>query len=137
MAERKKNVKNCIKDMDNNKRKILISICTPEEFKKNLLDGFRRAEAGIRPREPIHALYFTSETDLFSTLSPKRMELLRFLRKSGPSSCRKLAAKLGRSYANVHGDVQELMKLDLIQKDEEQKLFVPWSELDLAIPLAA
>ena len=121
----------------NKKRKILISICTPEEFKQDLLSGFKRAEAGLLPKDPVHKLYFTSETDLFGTLSPKRMELLKFLKKYGPLSCRKLAAKLKRSYANVYNDVKELLKLDLVEKNKELLLFVPWDELNVAVPLAA
>ncbi len=122
---------------DKNKRKIFISICTPEEFHQDLRRGFKLAEAGLPPDEPIHKLFFTSESDLFRTLSPKRMELVKFLRNHGPLSCRKLAAQLKRSYANVHGDVHELSQLNLIVKNKEQKLFVPWDELNIAVPLAA
>lgn len=120
-----------------NKRKILISICSLADFKKEVRAGFKRAEAGLPAEDPIHRVYFTTERDLFSTLSPKRMELLKFLKKNGPLSCRRLANKLNRAYANVHGDVQILFQLDLIEKDDEQKLSVPWDELDIAVPLAA
>lgn len=119
------------------KRKILISICSLEEFKKNVRRGFEQAEAGLAVEEPIHQVFFTTETDLFSTLSPKRLELLKFLKKKGPLSCRKLASALERSYANVHADVQQLIQLDLIQKNSEERLFVPWDELDIAVPLVA
>lgn len=120
-----------------NSRKILISICSLDEFKKFTREAFKRAEEGKRAEEPIHRVYFTTEEDLFSTLSPKRMELLKFLKKNGPLSCRKLAAGLNRAYANVHSDVQQLCQLDLIEKDKDQKLSVPWDELDIAVPLVA
>ncbi|MFA6556642.1 MAG: hypothetical protein WCT03_09455 [Candidatus Obscuribacterales bacterium] len=120
-----------------NNRKILISICSLDEFKKSVRTSFRRAEAGDAALDPIHRVYFTSEEDLFSTLSPKRMELLKFLKKSGPLSCRKLAISLNRAYANVHEDVKQLTLLELIQKDDEQKLMVPWDEVDIAVPLTA
>ena len=120
-----------------NKRKLFISIWTEEEFKQDLLRGFKRAEAGLPPEEPIHKLFFTSESDLFKTLSPKRMELVRYLRRNGPLSCRRLAAQLNRSYANVHSDVQELLKINLVGKNREKKLIVPWDELNIAVPLAA
>lgn len=119
------------------KRKILISICSLEDFKKSVRSTLKRAASGKAAEEPIHKVFFTSEEDLFSTLSPKRMELLKYLKKNGPLSCRKLAASLGRAYANVHEDVKQLSQLDLVQKDEEQLLVVPWDEIDIAVPLVA
>lgn len=118
-------------------RKILISICSLDEFKKSVRTTFKRAKAGDAAEEPIHRIYFTSEEDLFSTLSPKRVELLKFLKKNGPLSCRKLAASLNRAYANVHEDVRQLMQLELIQKNDERKLVVPWDEIDIAVPLVS
>jgi predicted transcriptional regulator len=118
-------------------RKILISIISVSEFKKRMRTAFKRAEKGLEAEEPFHRIYFTSEEDLFSMLSPKRMELLKFLKKNGPLSCRKLATSLSRAYANVHEDVKQLSSLELIEKDKEQKLFVPWDELDISVPLVA
>lgn len=118
-------------------RKILISICSLDEFKKSVRTTFKRAKGSKPAEDPIHRVYFTSEDDLFSTLSPKRMELLKFLKKNGPLSCRKLAVSLNRAYANVHEDVRQLMQLEIIQKDDEQKLVVPWDEIDIAVPLIA
>jgi predicted transcriptional regulator len=118
-------------------RKILISICSIDEFKKIARSSFKHVEAGDLPEDPIHRVYFTSEEELFSAFSPKRMELLKFLKKSGPLSCRKLAGLLDRAYANVHEDVRQLSQLELIQKDKEQKLIVPWDEIDIAVPLVA
>lgn len=118
-------------------RKILISICSLDEFKRSVRSALKHAESGDKAEEPIHRVYFTDEEDLFSTLSPKRMELLKFLKKKGPLSCRKLAAALNRAYANVHEDVRQLSQLELIQKDEEQKLVVPWDQIDIVVPLVA
>lgn len=70
-------------------------------------------------------------------LSPKRMELLKYLKKNGPLSCRKLATSLNRAYANVHEDVKLLTQLEIIQKDDNQKLTVPWDQVDIAVPLVA
>lgn len=120
-----------------NNRKILISICSLDDFKKAVRTTFKQAEAGAPSEDPIHRVYFTSEEDLFSALSPKRMELLKYLKKNGPLSCRKLATLLNRAYANVHEDVKQLTQLEIIQKDEEQKLMVPWDEVDIAVPLVA
>ena len=119
------------------RRKIQILIGNLDEFKKDVRTAFKRAESGLSANEPTHQVFFTSEADLFSTLSPKRMELLKFLKKNGPLSCRKLAAALARSYANVHADVQQLIRLDFIEKNCDEKLLVPWDEVDIAVSLVA
>jgi predicted transcriptional regulator len=118
-------------------RKILISICSLEEFKKAVRTKSKQAEAGVPSEDPVHRVYFTSEEELFSALSPKRLELLKYLKQNGPLSCRKLATLLNRAYANVHEDVKQLAQFEIIQKDHEQKLIVPWDEVDIAVPLRA
>lgn len=123
--------------MMNNSRKILISICSLDDFKRAVQASFKQAEAGEPAADPIHRVYFTSEEDLFATLSPKRMELLKFLKKNGPLSCRKLATALNRAYANVHEDVKQLTQLELVERDADQKLIVPWDEIDIAVSLVA
>jgi len=115
----------------------LISVCTLDEFKKHVRSTFKRAEAGKEAEEPIHKLYFPDEDTLFGTLSRKRMELLRYLKKHGPLSIRQLAAQLDRAYANVHDDVKQLLQLELVVKNEEEKLVVPWDEINIAVSLAA
>jgi predicted transcriptional regulator len=115
------------------RRKILITICSLEEFKKAVRVAFRKAEAGAPSEDPVHRVYFTSEEDLFSALSPKRLELLKYLKKSGPLSCRKLAASLNRAYANVHEDVKQLAQLEIIQKDGDKKLVVPWDDVEIVV----
>src|SRR5450756_1651077 len=54
----------------------------------------------------------------------------------GPSSIYALAKKLGRHYKNVHTDVTALVQLGMIEKDAEGKIFVPWDEIDVNMPLA-
>lgn len=119
------------------KQTILISICSLSEFKRLTKSRLKRAELGLPAREPVYRLYFTNESTLFAALTPKRMELMRFLKKHGPLSHRQLAIKLNRAYANVHDDVKQLLLLELIRKNADQKLIVPWDELSIAVPLAA
>lgn len=119
------------------KKRILITVSTWHDVKKRVISAVKRLEAGLPPEEPIHRLSFTSQADLFRKLSPKRLELLRFLKKHGPLSRRQLAIKLNRAYANVHDDVNELLRIDLAKINREKKLFVPWDEIDIALPLAA
>lgn len=119
------------------KNKLLIGIRSMEQSKQELLALAKKIDAGWRPEQPINRLFFENEQTLFRALSPKRMELLKLLRHSGPMSIRKLANSLSRDYKNVYDDVQHLCKLDLVQKKRDQKLYVPWDDLTIELNLAA
>jgi predicted transcriptional regulator len=121
----------------NNKKKIFIGVGGFNAFKRDVIHGVKRLEAGLPAEEPRHKIFFANSAHLFKTLSPKRMELLKFLKKHGPLSRRQLAIKLNRAYANVHDDIKELMSIDLAKTNREKKIFVPWDEIDIALPLAA
>ncbi len=120
-----------------NDNQLLITVSSFDDFMKCTRNAFKRVEAGLPPKKPINRLSFTSQADLFKTLSPKRMELMRFLKKNGPLSRRQLSIKLNRAYANVHADIKVLFPLGLVKKNREQKLFVPWDEINIAMQLAA
>jgi hypothetical protein len=51
-------------------------------------------------------------------LSPKRLELLREVRREPAPSVRVLASRLGRDYKRVHGDVDALSVVGLLVRDE-------------------
>jgi predicted transcriptional regulator len=119
------------------KKTLLIGIRSIEQLEQETIAAFRNAEAGLPGEEPIHRLYFTDQNTLFSALSPKRWELLRFLRKSGPMSIKKLAAELKRDYKNVYDDVKHLSRLDFIQKQEDGTSYVPWDDITILLALAA
>jgi len=119
------------------KSRLLISIRAIEQLKKEAIAAFKRAEAGLPGNEPIHRLYFENERTLFRALSPKRMELLKFLRHNGPLSIRKLAVSLNRDYKNVYDDVKHLLKLDLLKRKRDERLYVPWDNIVIELNLAA
>ncbi len=51
-------------------------------------------------------------------ISPARWELLKQLKKAGPSTIFALAKLLRRDYKNVHTDVSRLIELNLIERTE-------------------
>ncbi len=119
------------------KSTLLIGIRSLEQLKQEAIDAFKKAAAGLPGDEPIYRLYFPDHNTLFSALSPKRWELMGYLRKHGPMSIKKLAGILKRDYKNVYDDVQHLSKLDLIQKYEDGKVYVPWDDITIQMALAA
>lgn len=82
-------------------------------------------------------LTFSSLPLLTSTLSPARWTLLETLRREGELTIYELAKKLKRHYKNVHSDVSRLSALGLIEKNGNEKVFVPWDLISAELRLAA
>ena len=117
-------------------RKLIIGISSLDAALKETLKACKKAEHG-EFTEPVHHLNFTDQNTLFKILSPKRMELLRYLRKMGPLSARKLAKDLNRDYKNIHSDIKMLSHVGLISLDKDKKNNVPWSNITIELALAA
>lgn len=81
-------------------------------------------------------LSFESARSLFSELTPARVDLLDTLRKVGPCSVYALAKAAERNYSNVHTDVARLEELGLIQRSDEDAVFVPYESVEILLPLA-
>jgi predicted transcriptional regulator len=62
---------------------------------------------------------------------------MRLLRKMGPLSIKKLAAELNRDYKNVYDDVQQLCQIDLVKKNANATVSVPWDDITIELNLAA
>ena len=106
--------------------------------KKGSVFSMARAQIAAG-REPDFHLFFESARTLFATLTPARIDLLETLRKVGPCSVNALAKAAGRNYSNVHTDVAKLEELGLVERADDESVFVPYEEIDirLALPLAA
>lgn len=98
------------------------------------VDAWHRAQAG-EPVDEAHVTFLSFQA-MTETLSPRRLELLRFVRQHGAASVRELAASLGRDYKNVHQDVSALEAGGLLVR-EGRKLSAPWNEVQASINLAS
>ncbi|HEY7245344.1 MAG TPA: transcriptional regulator [Xanthobacteraceae bacterium] len=98
------------------RRKVQVHVESPEASGRRFVLAWRRAERG----EPVHEehLSFESLEKLLATLSPKRIELLRFVRRRPHLSIAAIARALGRDYKRVHGDVRALETAGLLEEDE-------------------
>lgn len=85
--------------------------------------------------EPYFGVGFESLPQLMNTFTPRRWELISHLRQAGPLSIAELARQLHRNYKNVHEDVSALLQWETIRRDEQGRVFVPWDEIDLRLPL--
>jgi predicted transcriptional regulator len=97
-------------------RKVRIHVESLQASGKRFVDAWRRAERGERVRE--EHLSFESLEGLLATLSPKRIELIRFVRRKPNLSIAALARELGRDYKRVHSDVRALEMAGLLEEDD-------------------
>ncbi len=104
----------------------------------NLYETPNHQQAGYRSvaGTEIH-LNFEDFSILLSTLTPKRLELLKSLRQHGPMSVRALAKQLERDYKNIYTDVSALEEINLIIRTEENLITAPWDVIDTHLQLVA
>jgi predicted transcriptional regulator len=82
-------------------------------------------------------LTFSTPTQLFSILPPKRWKLITTLQALGPLSLRGLARAVGRDVKRVHGDMAVLLSEGLVERNEEDKLYVPFDVIHFRAELIA
>ena len=74
-------------------------------------------------------LAFGSLRELFSAITERRLEMLRFVATNENLNTRQLSQQLGRDYKNVYTDVNDLVELGLLEKDERGRLTAPFDEI--------
>jgi predicted transcriptional regulator len=87
-----------------------------EASARRFIDAWHRAERG----EAVDERHFSFESweGMTKVLTPKRLELLRHLRRHPAASVAALARAVGRDYKRVHEDVMALVEAGLVDRDE-------------------
>jgi predicted transcriptional regulator len=80
---------------------------------------------------------FSSPTQLFSVLTPKRWSLIEQLQKSGPSTYRALAKQLQRDVKRVHEDATALIQWGLVATHDDGGIYVPYDVIHAGFDLKA
>ncbi len=109
---------------------------------ETLQDSGRRAAASMKAlaagkkAEPYFGVSFEQVGQMFAAFTPKRWELIAALRAAGPLTVADLARQLGRNYKNVHTDVQQLIEWMAVERGEDGRVSVPWSDIvvDMKLP---
>jgi predicted transcriptional regulator len=112
--------------------KVKIHIGTPENMGRRFVDAWHRAERGEEVDET--NLTFRDLETLLTALTPKRLQLLRYVRHHHVSSVKSLAVDLRRDYKNVHRDVEELTRIGLLARTAEH-VTAPFGEVDARLVL--
>lgn len=114
--------------------KVRVSVGSLADMGKRFSGAWNRAASGEVVDET-HVTFLDVQT-MLDTLSPRRLELLRYVRQHGAGNVRELALALGRDYKNVHVDVATLEAAGLLLRDG-RKLTAPWDELQANVSLMA
>ncbi|MFB6233712.1 MAG: hypothetical protein ABEH61_05580 [Haloarculaceae archaeon] len=87
-----------------------------------------------------HVLVLDDEDDLQRLLSPANLTLLREIRNNEPDSMRAAAELVGRDFKEVHRNLTELERLNVIKFEESgraKRPVVRFGEIDVEVSLTA
>ena len=85
--------------------------------------------------KPHFGVNFEQIGQMLAAFTPKRWELIAALRKAGPLTVAELARRLDRDYKNVHTDVNQLIEWMAVEREDDGRVNVPWSEIVVDIKL--
>jgi len=106
--------------------------------REDALDRFEAAwhlASGRKPPAPLALLSFADLPLLMKNLTPARWALLKALKTAGPLTIFALAKQLQRDYKNVHTDVSRLLELNLLEKNQDGQVSVPWQAVRAELKL--
>lgn len=99
------------------------------------VQAMQALQAGRQP-VPYFGIGFGSVGQMLGVFTRKRWELIAALRSAGPLTVAELARTLKRDYKNVHSDVAHLAEWMAVERAEDGRVSVPWSEIvvDMKLP---
>jgi predicted transcriptional regulator len=115
---------------------VILHVRSIDAFFDDAREMARRLDRG-QVRTVSTKFAFESMEGLLKVLTANRWALLRTLRRRGASSIRALAKDLQRDYRGVHADVVLLTEAELIARDEQGLVYVPWSRITAEMALDA
>jgi len=102
-------------------KKIKINLKSLEDLGEETIQVMRSIESGNKVAPKPHEIVFTDFTALRSFLTPKRLELIRLIRKHAPASIAQLARLAKRDFARVHQDLQILSQAGIVEMPKRSK----------------
>lgn len=95
-------------------KKIKINLKSLEDVGMEMVQVMRALESGKSVSPKRHEIVFTDFAALRSFLTPKRLELIRLIRKHAPNSISQLARLAKRDFGRVYQDVKVLSEAGII-----------------------
>jgi predicted transcriptional regulator len=100
---------------------IKINLKSLEDVGKETIQVMRSIETGKKVVPQSHQIVFSDFMAVRSFLTPKRLELIRLIRKHAPSSIAELARLARRDFARVYQDVRTLSEAGIIDMPRRSK----------------
>lgn len=116
-------------------RNYKVKIETEEEFFTDLIANAEKLDKGVIPEKTVERVSFPDLETFYRYCTPKRLQLLKELHKSGCVSINALARHLQRHYKNVFQDVKTLESAGLVEKTDKGQYCVPWDEFTATVKL--
>jgi len=95
-------------------RRLRIRIRDFDETLDEAVETVKAVSTGKKVKPKGHRLLFTSPEALRRFLTPKKIELIRLIRKRHPNSINELAALAHRDFKRVYEDVMSLREAGLL-----------------------
>ena len=96
-------------------KKIKINLRSLEDVGKEVTQVMRAVESGESVSPKRHEIVFSDFAALRSFLTPKRLELIRLIRRHAPNSISQLARLAKRDFARVYQDLKLLSEAGIIE----------------------
>jgi predicted transcriptional regulator len=109
---------------------VTLQVAKLEEVKRRTRDAFRGKRQGSR-------ISFATPELLFRLLTAKRWELIRALTGIGAVTIREAARRVERDVKAVHGDVQALLNVGVLQKTPDGLIIFPYDAIRVDVMLRA
>jgi predicted transcriptional regulator len=101
-------------------KKVTVGIRSTEEVLAEAAATMKAVAAGRTVKPKRRRLFFTSPDALRRFLTPKRIDLIRLIRRHRPSSLHELATLANRDFKRVYEDVKALAETGLVELSQDE-----------------
>jgi predicted transcriptional regulator len=109
---------------------VTIEVATREETDARLLRAFSGEQQGS-------FISFPTIEALLKTLTAKRLHVIRVMLGAGSLTIREVARRVNRDVKAVHGDIQSLLAVGIIDKTDDGKVIFSYDALHMDFMLKA
>lgn len=125
-------------DTDDHRKVLTVRVASPDEVLDELEERFAALDAG-EPPAPAFEVVLRQEGDLQRLLSENNVQLLRVIAREHPASIRETARLVERDVRQVHDNLRELARLNLLRFEtvgQAKRPVVWYDEIDVELPIA-
>jgi len=118
-------------------RTLTVRVGSADDAFEKLRGRFATLDDGERP-EPLYEVVLQHEEDLERLLGHRNVELLRTIAREEPASIRETARLVDRDVRQVHDNLRELERMNLLRFEEDGRARRPvvwYTDLTVELPI--